>query len=259
MGSRINKIGEENINTFGSKMIIFAYRKNYDVDVYFPEYDWMVNNREYREFKNGKIKCPYERKTYGIGYIGEGKYKTKENGKLTKCYNTWHDMLKRCYDEKLHKKRPTYKDCEVCEEWLCFQNFAEWYYNNYYEVEGERMCLDKDILVKHNKIYSKDTCIFVPERINTLFIKCDRSRGEYPIGVFCNKNNKYQAKCSIYDLKNNNIVRKSLGVYDTPEKAFEIYKEFKEKHIKEIADHYKDEIPQKLYNVMYNYEVEIND
>ena len=87
-------------------------------------------------------------------------------------------MLRRCYDEKLHKKYPTYIDCKVCEEWLNFQNFAKWYYNNYYEIENEKICLDKDILHKGNKIYSPDNCVFVPNNINVLFVKSDKSRGD---------------------------------------------------------------------------------
>ena len=49
------------------------------------------------------------------------------------------------------------------------------------------MCLDKDILYKNNTIYSKDTCIFIPERINILFTKNNAKRGNYPIGVYFNK------------------------------------------------------------------------
>ena len=81
MGSRINKIGEENINTFGSKMIIFAYRKNYDVDVYFPEYDWMVNNREYREFKMEKLNVLMKEKHMALVTL------VKVNIKLKKMAN----------------------------------------------------------------------------------------------------------------------------------------------------------------------------
>ena len=239
-------------------MVIIEYRKYNDIDVYFPEYNWTFKHTRYSDFKKGEIKCPYERRTYGIGYLGEGKYKTKENGEKTKCYNVWHDMLKRCYSEKCHKKQPTYKNCKVHDKWLNFQNFAKWYYDNYYEIEGERMCLDKDILHKGNKIYSPETCIFVPNNINVLFTKSDKIRGEYPIGVnlYCNK---FRARCGVYDFKNNKKKLKHLGVYNTPEKAFERYKQFKERYIKQVADEYKDKIPQKLYDAMYNYEVDIDD
>ena len=201
MGSKINRIGEKRINNFGSEMIIIGYRTNKDIDVYFPEYDWTFKNSAYKEFKNGKIKCPYERRYYVVGYSGEGKYKVKENGKHTRVYKTWSNMLKRCYDPKLHKKRPTYKDCEVSEELHNFQNFAKWYEDNYYEVEGERMCLDKDILVKGNKIYSPETCIFVPNTINLLFTKSDKARGKSVIGTHCCINGKYQVRCSLINPK----------------------------------------------------------
>lgn len=81
MGSKINRVGEENCNTFGSRMVIVEYRMRRDMDVYFPEYDWTAKNVEYKAFKNGNIKCPYERRTFGVGYLGEGKYKTKKKWK----------------------------------------------------------------------------------------------------------------------------------------------------------------------------------
>ena len=261
MGSKIDRTGEERLNNFGSKMVITRYKNKRDIDIYFPEYDWTAKNVNYDNFKKGKIKCPYEPRVYGVGYIGEGKYKTHdENGKLTNTYKAWHDMLKRCYDSKLHEKYPTYIDCEVDKKWLDYQNFAKWYENNYYEIEGQKMTLDKDILCKGNKIYSPKNCIFVPERINTLFIKCDSTRGEYPIGVCYDKQNKkFRACCRIYDFKENKSKIKYLGCYNTPENAFEVYKQFKEKYIKEIADYYKEQIPKKLYDEMCKYQVEITD
>lgn len=261
MRAKIDRTGEENVNNFGSKMVITRYKKWDDVDVYFPEYNWIAKNIEYSNFKKGNVSCPYELRVYGVGYLGEGKHKVSgENGKATKCYNTWYRMLERCYDEKFKEKHPTYKNCKVSEEWHNFQNFAEWYSENFYEIEGERMCLDKDILHKGNKIYSPENCIFVPQTINSLFTKSDKTRGDYHIGVSYNKRDKkFVARCNVYDFEENKSKRKHLGCYNTPEKAFESYKQFKEKYIKEIAEYYKNLIPRKLYDVLYNYKVEITD
>ena len=260
MGSKIDRIGERNINNFGSEMVIVGYRKAKDIDVYFPQYNWTAKNVQYDNFKRGKIKCPYEPRVYNIGYIGEGKYKIKENGKLTKCYKIWNSMLNRCYSEKLHKRESTYINCKVCDEWHNLQNFGNWFCENYYEIEDERMVLDKDILHKGNKTYSPENCIFVPERINSLFVKCDKSRGKYSIGVSYHKQNKkFSSKCSIYDYKENKKKSKHLGYYNTPQEAFEVYKQFKENYIKQIADYYKEQIPINLYNTLYDYEVEITD
>ena len=109
MGKKINRVGEERVNNFGSKMVIKEYRNNRDVDVYFPEYDWVFEHTRYNDFKNGKIKCPYERRIFGVGYLGEGKYKAKENGKNTNAYRIYYDMLRRCYDPKLQERHSTYK------------------------------------------------------------------------------------------------------------------------------------------------------
>ena len=256
MGMKIDRTGEENINRFGSKMTIIRSNGNKDIDIYFPEYNWISKNKCYGDFKIGNIKCPYEPRTLGHGYIGEGKYNTNENGENTKCYQTWHGMLERCYSEKTYKKQPTYKGCKVSDEWLCFQNFAKWYYENIYFIEGERMALDKDILYKGNKIYSRNTCIFVPERINTLFVKQQNQRGELPIGVYKFRK-KYATDCR------GNGEHIHLGIYNTPEEAFQVYKSYKEKIIKQTIDSYECVIPEPHYSrlreAMYNYEVEMYD
>ena len=129
----------------------------------------ILKNRNYNSFRQKSLKHPYDKNTYGVGYIGEEYYgRTKED---IRCYKTWQSMLERCYSEKHLKKRPTYKDCYVCDEWLCYSNFKKWYDNNYYEIKDERMCLDKDILIKGNKVYSPNTCVFVPNKINMLVLQ----------------------------------------------------------------------------------------
>ena len=120
------------------------------------------------------------------------------------------------------------------------------------------MCLDKDILYKGNKIYSRETCIFVPERINLLFTKRDNDRGDCPVGVTPNSSGNYQVHCND---KNGKVV--PLGTYSTKEEAFYRYKQYKEKVIKEVIDSYKGIIPEPHYSrlreAMYNYKVEIDD
>ena len=258
MVRKINRTGEERLNKFGSKMIIKNCRKAIDLDVYFPEYDWVFEHATYDNFKNGRIKCPYERRIFGVGYLGEGKYKAKENNKNTDEYIIWYDMIKRCYNPKLHEKYSTYKGCEVENFFLNFQNMAEWIKENYYEVPGEQMCLDKDVLYKGNKIYSRDTCIFVPQRINKLFVKHDNARGNCPIGVTPRPSGDYVAQC--WDENGKQI---PLGVYLTKEEAFQAYRQYKEKVIKEVIDSYKGKIPEPYYTrlreAMYNYRVEIDD
>ena len=258
MSKKIDRTGEEKLNNFGSKMIIKEYRKRVDIDVYFPEYNWTFEHATYSNFKKGTVRCPYEPRVYGVGYLGEGKYKMSENGKHTDKYDIWHDMIQRCYDPKSLEKRPTYKGCKVEEYLLNFQNMCEWLENNYYEIPGEVMCLDKDILCKGNKIYSRDTCIFVPQRINSLFTKNDKARGDNPIGVYPVPSGNYQAFCS-----NGYGKLDYLGTYNTKEEAFQVYKQYKEKVIKEVIDSYEGIIPEphysRLRNAMYDYEVEIDD
>lgn len=258
MGSKIDRTGEKGFNNFGSEMIIVKYRKATDIDVYFPKYDWTFKGAKYQNFKNGQIKCPYERTVYGVGYVGEGEYKYKENGKYTRVYNVWHNMIKRCYNHKYHEKQPTYINCSANEGWHDFQNFGCWDKDNYYKIEDERMELDKDILCKHNKIYSPNTCIYVPHAINSLFTKSDKSRGESVIGTSLYKG-KYQVQCWLINPKTGKSKREYLGRYETQEKAFEVYKYYKEKNIKMVADYYKGKIPDELYQALYNYEVEITD
>ena len=190
---------------------------------------------------------PYRRNTYGIGYIGEGQYKSSNEGKKTSQYSCWMNMLQRCYSEKYHERQPTYIDCEVCEEWHNFQNFAQWYEDNYYEVPGKKMQLDKDILHPGNKIYSPETCVFVPQNINSFFT--------HTSGVhFKAKDNRWEATTS-----NGEGKYIYLGYRITKDEALELYKDKKEEIAKELANKYIEYIPSALYEALYNWEMIINE
>lgn len=116
------------------------------------------------QMHSGSIKDLKLPKIYGKGFIGMGEYSSKLN-KL--AYQTWFDMLRRCYCPKRLKQRPTYQDCTVCEEWHNFQNFAVWYYAQLPSTT-EKWQLDKDIKVSGNKLYSPETCLMVTGEANNI-------------------------------------------------------------------------------------------
>ena len=253
MGKKIDRTGEVAYNTNGEKMVIVRFGGAKDIDIQFEDGS-IVEHKAYSNFKNGEIKNPMFPSVYGTGYVGVGNYLScDKNGKHTKCYKTWLDMLRRCYDPNSHTKYTTYINCTVDKNWHNFQNFSQWYYENYYEFgNDERMNLDKDILNKGNKVYSAETCVFVPQFLNKLFTKSDNKRGECPIGV-CKDGGKFVAKL------NKGKHTQYLGTFNTPNEAFLAYKKAKEAYIKEVAEEYKDKIPYRLYEAMITYEVEIDD
>ncbi|WP_425203656.1 hypothetical protein [Priestia megaterium] len=248
--SNIERVGKVNKNRFGSVMKVMTYNSSSDIIVKF-ENEVLVHTN-WQAFQNGKVENPYDKSVCGIGYIGEGKYQSFKEGKITPQYKSWKSMLVRCYG---NSKIDNYEECFVCDEWHNFQNFGKWYDENYYKINEERMELDKDILLKGNKIYSSKTSVFVPRFINCLFTKSNKARGTLPIGVsYVNKTDKYRVRCN--DGKKATVY---LGLYSSLDEAFNVYKNYKEKTIKQIAEEYRENIPSNLYSAMITYKVEIND
>lgn len=252
------RLGEERLNNQGCLMKIIEYNKYDDIIVEFQDEYCACIHTSCRHFKDGDVRNPYYPQVYNIGITGN-KYPARTNGKDTKEYKTWTDVLKRCFDKKEKQRYPTYKKVTCCDEWLLFEKFYEWLHKqpNFDRwLIGGRWAIDKDILIKGNKIYSPDTCCLVPENVNALFNKHDAKRGKYPIGV--NKvQNGFQARC-MNPLLNK---RECIGIYPTPEKAFYAYKQYKEKLIKQVAQIEFDNgnITKECYEAMMNYEVEITD
>ena len=106
---------------------------------------------------SGTVKDPLKPSVYGVGYMGEGLYKSRTKGGNTKAYYTWHNMFKRCYEPTYLERNHTYIGCSVVKEWHNFQVFSVWFDNNY----KIGLDLDKDIKVPGNKVYGPDTCMFV--------------------------------------------------------------------------------------------------
>lgn len=226
--NRNYRVGEIKYNKYGSMMEVVRYRKEKDIDVLITtqlasgeirQYLWEGNT--YSNFKKGNILSPF-------------------------------DMLLRCYDENTQTNRQSYIGCTVNPWFHNFQNFCEWCEYNYYEVPGERMCLDKDILYPGNKEYGPITCIWVPNKINTLFTfnQCTNTSG-YPGIAYSEERHKYCASLS----SNNNKV--NLGRYETLKEAKIAYKLGKEAEIKRVTNLFKYYLPEFVYYILMNYEINI--
>ena len=252
MGKFIDRTGEIRKSNSCGLMKIIEYNGFKDITVKFKT--GFTIKTQYNTFKQGRLKDPLFPSVYGIGYIGIGKYTSYVNHIRSLEYNTWCNMIRRCYNPYAINKRRTYQDITICKNWFNFQNFAEWFGKNYYEIPEERIELDKDLIKRDNKIYCPEFCSFVPRSINTLLVKCDESRGEYPIGVcFNKKSNKYISQI------HTNGKLKYLGQFTSSMKAFTAYKIAKEKQIKIMANKYKEYLPNQVYIYLINYEILITD
>lgn len=247
-------LGKEFETNSCGKCVVIGYNNNTDVIVKFIEYPHIISCR-LGDLKIGKVKNPYYPSYQGKGFLGEGKYNIYDD---KDAYSLWRSMLTRAYGEIYHKTRPTYKNVEVCEEWLNFQNFADWFYSQEHsrsvDDDGIFYTLDKDVIFKGNKVYSPRTCSFVPRDINSLLVKNDKKRGKLPVGVRYNKNGKRFCVGLSYFGKST-----QLGIYDSLEDAFNVYKKAKESYIKEVADIWKDRIDERVYQALLKYEVHIDD
>ncbi len=235
---------------------ILKYNHSKDVEIQFLKtgYETTV---ELGNIKKGNVKDPYLPSVYSVGITG-AKYPSKINGVLTKEYELWHNVLRRCYSDKSKKKHPTYEDCEVSDNFKSYEYFYEWCHKQIgFGNEGfeNPFQLDKDLLVKGNKIYSENTCVFIPSEINLLLVKREALRGTHLIGVSWSKTNK----AFMAQVNKNKGASEHLGFFNTEIEAFNAYKVAKEAFVKEQANKWKSEIDERAYNALINYEVGIND
>lgn len=243
-------------------MKIIGYNNCLDIIVEFQDEYHYQTHTTMHYFKIGMVYNPYYPQIFNKGIKG-AKYSSLDgNGKATKEYLTWYGMMRRCYNVKEQQKprNSTYIKCAVCDSWLLYENFYDWMHkeeNFKTWINLRKASLDKDILIKHNNIYSPERCSLVPSYINNLFTRREADRGSCVIGVSYHKRDKkYYANCADGTGK---LV--FLGSYTSEYEAFIQYKKYKENLIKEVAnkEYNAGAISSKCYEAMMKYEVEITD
>ena len=208
---------------------------------------------ELGSIKKGNIKDPYAPSVFGVGILGT-KYPISGGGRDTKDCGLWKSMLQRCYSNTFQKRNPTYDGCEVSYNFKSYEYFYEWC-NKQIGFGNDGWHLDKDLLIKGNKVYSETACVFLPREINQILIKREASRGEHLIGVcWCKRDKAFKAQ-----VNKNKGRSEHLGYFNTELEAFNAYKTAKETFIKEQADKWKGQIDERAYNALMNYTVEITD
>ena len=235
---------------------VLKYNDSKNVEIWFLQtgYETVATLGNIR---NGEVKDQYSPSVFGVGVLGT-KYPSAINGVKTKEYILWTHMLQRCYSDAYKKKNPTYEGCEVSDNFKSYEYFYEWCnkqigFSN--DGNGNPFHLDKDLLVKGNKIYSESTCVFIPSEINLVLVKRTASRGRHLIGVYWDKTaNAFKAQIS-----KNKGKSEHLGLFKTELEAFNAYKTAKESFIKEQAEKWKGKIDDRAYKALMDYEVSIDD
>ena len=213
--------------------------------------------------RSGSVKNPNKPSIFGVGIndfeLVHGHPSSGRLGGKTvrdKKFMMWQAMLARSFSEHAKRSRPTYEDVSCIESWKTYSNFYKDVSNfrGFDKALVEGWVLDKDILVKGNKIYSPETCCFVPPEINGCFTLRSLNRGDLPLGVGRNEYGlPYKARCG-YDGE-----RVLIGSYKTPEEAFEAYKVVKKKEVLRLAEKWKGKIDDKVYQALLEWKIEITD
>ena len=240
----------KSLNSGDFKVLKYNDGKNVEIQFLKTGFEAVV---QLGSIRNGNVKDPYIPSVCGVGISGT-KYPITINGRNTKEYSLWCDMLRRCYSDTYKKKHPTYEGCEVSDNFKSYEYFYEWCQNQIgFGVNGFE--LDKDLLIKGNKVYSESTCVFTPKEINQVLVKRESSRGEHLIGVSWNNTNK----AFVATVRKNKGKREYLGLFNTEIEAFNAYKEAKESFVKEQAEKWKGQIDKRAYEALMKYTVDIDD
>ena len=240
----------KSLNSGNFKILKYNNKKNVEIRFLKTGFEAVV---ELGSIRNGYVKGCYSPSVHGVGVSGT-KYPIRVNGILTKEYELWRSMLKRCYSDSFKKKYPTYEGCQVSDNFKSYEYFYEWCNKQIgFGVDGFE--LDKDLLVKGNKVYSESACVFIHKDINLLLTKSTASRGKHLIGVsWHDKGKAFEARVSKSKGK-----REWLGYFNTELEAFKAYKVAKESFVKEQAEKWKSQIDERAYKALMEYEVNIDD
>lgn len=209
-----------------------------------------ISDKDYRNLMSGKVtleELNLEQEYIEFQNKASHEAMKKYGAIKTRCDKTKkYDNIHKCYD-----------DVTMWQGWIDEpKSFVRWYLENYYEVDGEEMVIDKDLFSGKSKIYSPDTCCILPQTINVLLTNCQKhyfENGEngLPLGISRSRDGYYGTIQFTGTGK-----RMKLSEWSTPEEAFAEYKVMKEADFRMVVAKYIDKIPRYIYEKLINLEIE---
>jgi len=147
-------------------------------------------------------------------------------------FSVWNDMVRRVTDTGRRKSK-AYAFASICEDWYEFEKFSAWYVGYTHRKEG--WVLDKDLLGNGSKIYSPETCCFIPHELNQMMVSCRVDSKGMP-GVFPVRG-KFCARVRARNVQHH------IGTYETPDQAYSAYLDAKSSFLVAEAEKHQGDLP----------------
>lgn len=133
-------------------------------------------------------------------------------------YSRWTGVLHRISSHK------NYSDVTICDEWKIFSNFRNWMIGQPWENRD----LDKDLRVIGSKVYSPETCAFIPHRVNSVLLNLHKVKGALPKGIYERKGLKKPFRVQVCDGLSK---YRQVGYFETVDDAVSAWYDAKENAI----------------------------
>lgn len=220
-------VGKVFVNKFGQEYEITRIINAAEIEIEFKETGyttWIQSNK----LVSGSIRDRESAFVYGFGI--NDLPNLVQGTEDYQCYRNWSWILNRCFSESYKKREPNYINFKVSEHWARLSTFQKWWKLNY--VEGWN--LDKDVLGKgEEKIYSPETCCFIPTYINSAFTRLV-SKSKYALGVGKSRNPRLSPYEAI-------LLEGGTRCFQTIEEAHKCWQLSKIKHCHGLIQRYKNE------------------
>lgn len=186
----------------------------------------MIATYNHPDFKNNKGLWVRTKKIIRSDNIAEVQH--------SRSSEIWSSIVRRTNKEGSYQKQnPTY----TCSEnnFQSYQDFASWCQTkeDYWKIDdnGRWWQLDKDLLIRGNKIYSPSTCIFVPQAVNTCYSNVEPDEGGLQGVRLDIKTQKYVARCCV-----EGSTSRHIAYYITAQDAHRAWQEAKIKQTEILID-----------------------
>lgn len=198
----------------------------------------------------------------------ERKYPATVNGKKTRAYAAWTGLKYRGEHRGAfspdNQRNTSYKNVFVCDEWANdYDAFYEWAKEQEnFEVWStlSYSAVDKNIKDRRNLEYCPEKCLLVPQKVNNLLvndlggIRTTNKDMLLPPGVTYDTSCRKKA-CFMGKPRGMAFPYGEFHWRNTPEEAYEDYREFKSRYVSEVAleEYNKGTISKECFDILKEY------